>query len=156
MKNYRIDFKDSSFNEDTGHSHVIVSLMNNKNHIKDFSGDAYVHPKDNDFASTFSGCRIAEGRATIIALNFIYKTEREKYIEVRNYYNDLNNYKKVQENLDIQEILFKQLQIRKDALQEVKDNLERAGEHLRTEISTLKKHIKKRRNEYYFKNKQNK
>ena len=154
MKNYKLVFKDSFFNENTGHSHVVVSLMENKNHVKDFSGDAYVHPRDTDFASTFSGCRIAEGRACITALNFVYKREREKYFEIRNYYNDLNNYKRVQDNSDSQEILFKQLQIRKDALQEIKDNLERAEEHLREEISALNKHIEKRRDDSYLKDKQ--
>lgn len=71
----KFKFRFSDYNEETGKSHVCLEYRG-----KFYHGYAYYNDTDKEEypSSSFLGCRIAEGRAVIKALQFELKEKKDK------------------------------------------------------------------------------
>lgn len=124
-----IKFQDSSI-DDNKVSHTTIRFKN-----KDYTGIARLHP-DDEF-SKFTGCRIAEYRATISALKEEYRIEKAKYDECKKFVKAVEQYKKFNSEDPSAKAMYRQLNRRAKKLTELKEWIEDEENLLSTTIQNI-------------------
>ncbi len=137
-----IKFVDAKADEKTGISTVWL-----KSGKKEFSGNAML-AKGDDWSHIF-GCRLAELRATIKAINDMIKTKRDEYKIIENFIKAVSCYKDFDPASKTTKCMYRQLNrkkieinrliIKKEMIKEfIKDSI-KAREEVKNKIKHLKK-----------------
>lgn len=138
-----IKFVDAKADEKTGISTVWI-----RNGKKEFSGTALL-AKGDDWSHIF-GCRIAELRATIRAINDMIKTKREEYKVIENFIKAVSCYKDFDPASKTTKCMYRQLNRKKIEINRLIANKEMIKEFIkdsikaREEVKNKIKHLKKK------------
>ena len=104
----------SNYDKETGISTVVIEHMNTT-----FEGIAKLHPEDENVASEIVGGTYAEIRATIKALKYERKVEKEKCEECRRFLKACECYKDFDKESPTASTLYRQLNKRIDNVNDI-------------------------------------
>ena len=111
-------FISSSFDFDTGISEVVVQHLGKK-----FIGTAKLHPDDKDKVSNYTGCQIAEMRATIKALKYERKIAKNKSDMALDFIKSVENYTKFNKEDESAKSMYRQLNRRIKEVNDITDQI---------------------------------
>lgn len=111
-------FISSSFDFDTGISEVVVQHLGKK-----FIGTAKLHPDDKDKVSNYTGCQIAEMRATIKALKHERKIAKNKSDMALDFIKSVENYTKFNKEDESAKSMYRQLNRRIKEVNDITDQI---------------------------------
>lgn len=97
-------FITSTYDKKTGYSTVILEHLG-----QTFQGNARLHPDDKEKASEFAGCSYAEIRATIKALKYERKIQKEKAEEVRKFIKQCEAYNNWDKESPTARVVYRQM-----------------------------------------------
>lgn len=133
-------FITSDYNSETGLSKVIIKHMGIV-----FSGEAKLHPEDKQYGSMYTGCTIAEIRATIKALRYELKSAEDETRYCKNLVNSCTSCKNFNKYSKSSKVLFRQYNRRVKRVQDIKDEIKDLKEQLNTIIEARNKYIEKKK-----------
>lgn len=96
-------FVNGDFDATSGKSWVIMHHMG-----MNFKGTALVHPEDKQYQSAYTGCALAEIRATIKALKYELKILKKEIKLLRTFINGCTSSKKFDPKSDSAKVVFRQ------------------------------------------------
>ena len=136
-----VKYVKATVDEDDGFSEVVV-----RNGKRYYHGYAQLHP-DDDWSSIF-GCRIAELRATLNALNDVIREKRKEYRCIQNFIKACECYKNFDVESNSARCVYRQLNRRKTEIDKLIQTREDIKKFIHDSIDmreSLKKKIKKMR-----------
>ena len=142
-------FLKGDFNAATGISTVVIEHMNHE-----FIGTAKLHPEDINFGSSYTGCTLAELRATIKALKYERKQVHRQTKEWTRFLNACTGCKKFNRYSNTAKVVFRQYNRQVKYMNDLAEEIKKLKNDETTIIKTRDKYIKKRKAEVEEKAKQ--
>ena len=133
-------FITSDYNSETGSSTVVVKHLG-----VIFVGWADLHPEDKPYGSMYTGCTIAEIRATIKALRYELKLAEDEARYCKSLVNSCTSCKNFNKYSKSSKVLFRQYNRRVKRVQDIKDEIKDLKEQLNTIIEARNKYIEKKK-----------
>ena len=142
--NNDIKYVSGDFDKESGKSTVILKYKN-----KLYSGEAYLHPSDIGYGSTYTGCTIAEIRATIEVLKDKINEAKAEYKVCKNFVSACSCYNKFNAEDPSAKAVFRQLNRKKANINKLYREIENLKEQEKTIIDARDKYIQKRKQAEY-------
>lgn len=130
-------FISSNFWKDTGESRVIMQHLGKK-----FFGFAHLHPED-DKPSEYTGCSLAEKRATIKALKYEHKIAKEEAEAARLFVRNCESYAKFNKDDDSAKCMYRQLNKKIKRVNDLADDINDLYDSIYREIHMRERILKK-------------
>lgn len=125
-------FIDSYASEEMRMSEVIV-----RHKGKNFAGFANCHP--NDAWSNYIGCKFAELRATLKALKYEYRIEKEKVDEIQKFIAVIEQYKNFNKEDGTAKAMYRQLNRRLKNLKAIEEDINMVKKTIKARLKALEK-----------------